>query len=132
MRSEMKAVLVAVSVVLSGCGGAAEEVPGGDTGEQVQDVPETPAPRFTKAAWTEQPTCVGGVLGGKWGTFFGVSPPALLGTIPVACCPAPGSYAAICNCTHGSETACTVTVADGCKATLVGHSEYNETVTLVP
>jgi hypothetical protein len=106
-----------------------------------EDVPVVPSqgqqeatgPVWPKATWIDRLTCAGGVLGGDWATLSGAGPPAKLGTIPAACCPPPKTYAATCSCPlHGERAVCDVVVAADCSATLVGHSEYNMSVTLRP
>jgi hypothetical protein len=128
MRNTVKAILVVVLAV-SGCGNI-------DTGGEPLDVPveaqeaEATEASWPKAAWTEASYCQAAHTA-RWATTLGVSPPALLGKIGAACCPAAGKYIATCDCPlHGSTAACEVTVAADCTATLVGHSEYNMAVTL--
>jgi hypothetical protein len=130
MRNELKALVVG-AVILFGCGGLPEESgPVGDVPVDEQASEEV-EPTFAKATWTNETACTTGVFSGRWATYTGVSPPALLGTIPAACCPAAKAYAATCNCPHGSATACVVTVKADCTATLeAAHLEYNMTVTL--
>lgn len=101
-------------LLLAGCGFPPVVTGHEDDGQESAEAslpanPDPPMVPLSKGTWLDSTTCNGTAAQAAYRSDFGFNPSVILGTVPLACRPAAGTYKA--SCTYGDPAiACTVTV----------------------